>query len=214
MNKKQALALYKKYHEDCDNQRLGLFAALDKKYEVNRVLYPGCFVHITPSLIFPNVVYVDSDRRAEQFFNDNAVHSFVNNNRLYEQGPSVSFHKSDYTKDFGENTDQFDLLLSQYAGFVSQACKKYLKKDGMLVANNSHGDAGMASIDPDYQLIAVYKRRNDTEYSISEKNLDSYFIPKSQRHISKAYLEKTQRGIGYTKNASGYIFKKTSNNAE
>ena len=34
-----------------------------------------------------------------------------------------------------------DVLLSQYAGFISEPCKGYLRAGGVLVANNSHGDA-------------------------------------------------------------------------
>ena len=34
------------------------------------VLYPGSFVDIAPSFVFPNVVYVDLDKRAKRFFGD------------------------------------------------------------------------------------------------------------------------------------------------
>ncbi|MFX0037200.1 MAG: hypothetical protein ACFE9I_16330 [Candidatus Hermodarchaeota archaeon] len=40
-----------------------------------------------------------------------------------------------------------------YAGFVSQSCKEYLKVGGILLTNNSHGNASMAYIDDDYQFI-------------------------------------------------------------
>jgi hypothetical protein len=86
--------------------------------------------------------------------------------------------------------------------------KKYLKKDGILVCNNSHGDASMASIDHDYELVAVYNRRSDEKFSLSEKNLTEYLIPKQKREITKEYLQKTMKGIGYTKSPSGYIFRK------
>ena len=65
----------------------------------------------------------------------------------------------------------------------------------------------MASIDDDYELTAVYNRKKET-YTISEMNLPEYFIPKSEFEVTRAYLEKIQRGIGYTKTASGYVFRK------
>ena len=77
----------------------------------------------------------------------------------------------------------------------------------MLLVNSSHGDASMASIDDDYELIATYHRKKDA-YVISERNLNAYFVPKSDIEVTRAYLEKIQRGIGYTKTASGYIFKR------
>ena len=33
--------------------------------------------------------------------------------------------------------------------------ERYLKVGGILAVNNSHGDAGLASIDPDYEFIGV-----------------------------------------------------------
>ena len=65
----------------------------------------------------------------------------------------------------------------------------------------------MASLDSDYEFIVVYNRRKDA-YTISEENLNAYFIPKPDIKVTKAYLEKTQRGIGYTKTASRYIFRR------
>lgn len=48
---------------------------------------------------------------------------------------------------------KFDLLISQYAGFISDTCINYLKVNGYLLVNNSHADAGLAAIDKDYKLL-------------------------------------------------------------
>ncbi len=37
-----------------------------------------------------------------------------------------------------------DLIISQYAGFVGQETKRYLKEGGILLCNDSHGDATLA----------------------------------------------------------------------
>jgi hypothetical protein len=166
MKKNDALALYHKYHTDHDFDRIGLFKALNEKYNIESALYPGSFVHITPSFLFPKVVYVDSFKKTQAFFDDEDIYKFINDNKEYKSDSSVTFHKSDYRSDFGEEEESFDLLLSQYAGFISQACKKYLKIGGVLVTNNSHGDASMAYLDPDFELIAVYDKKTNDKYSI------------------------------------------------
>ena len=81
---------------------------------------------------------------------------------------------------------EFDLVISQYAGFVGQAAKPYLKKGGLLVCNDSHADASMASIDPDFELIAIYRRKADDKFSISDKNLGEYLKPKKGTHPTKS----------------------------
>ncbi len=202
------LALYKKYHSDRDNERIGLFTALKDNYEIKNVLYPGSFVHFTPVLVFPRLVCVDSYKQAIGFFKQKEVLEYVEKHKQYKEESELIFHHCDYYNDFGEQENSFDLLMSQYAGFISQACKKHLKKGALLVANNSHGDASMAFLDPDFEFVAVYNRKSDEQYTISEKNLDSYFIPKFQVKVTKESLEKSQKGVGYTKSPAGYIFRK------
>ena len=207
MKKGQAISLYKKYHIDNNFERLGQFLLLQKTFNIKSALYAGSFVHITPSFVFPKVVYVDSTKQAKAFFDDSSVHEFVSKKKLYDEDSVISFHHKDYRKDIGEPIESFDLLISQYAGFVSYFCKKYLKINGILLANNSHGDASMASIDNDYRFIGVLNKRQN-KFALSEKNLELYFIPKKPREITREYLEKTNRGFGYTKTPSAYIFRR------
>ena len=98
-------------------------------------------------------------------------------------------------------------MISQYAGFISRACRLYLKVGGILVVNNSHGDASMASISNDYKFIAVINKRGK-KFSLSTRNLEQYFIPKKNIEITEEFLEKHMRGVGYTKTATDYIFKR------
>ena len=204
---KSALALYQKYFQEKQFERLDLFEIIADRFNVQRALYAGSFVHITPSFVFPDVVYVDNDKQAKQFFGKPEIFKFIARRKMYPQEAKVTFHFADYRNGFDEPFETFDLLLSQYAGFVGQHCKPYLKTGGFLVANNSHGDAGLAAIDDDYQLKAVFSVRNG-KHRISETNLNEYFIPKSQIQITRAYLEKLQKGIGYKKTAGVYLFQK------
>lgn len=199
--------LYARYYVDNDYERLHLFQLLAERYDIRSVLYPGSFVHVTPSFVYPVTVYVDTDKRAKAFFDDPRTQGFIAQRKTYADEASVTFHAADYTKDFGEDLDHFDLLISQYGGFVSQYCKRYLKIGALLLANNSHGDASMASIDNDYKFIAAVLH-NKGKYRLDENDLDAYFIPKANVTINREYLEKIQRGIGYKKSASAYLFRR------
>ena len=205
---KSALDLYHKFFSEREFERLDLFQLLAERYAVQRVLYPGSFVHITPSFVFPDVVYVDTDRRAKKFFASPEVREYIEEHKRYPQPANFSFHPIDYRDGLEEIEPGFDLLISQYAGFIGQYCKHHLKAGGCLLANNSHGDAGVAALDPEYQLAEVAHKRNG-KYRLSESNLDQYFVPKStKRELTKEYLMDLQKGVGYTNTASNYIFRK------
>lgn len=200
--------LYRQHFIDKQFERLDLFQLLADKYGIQRALYPGSFVHLTPSFVFPDVVYVDSDKRANAFFESGAGGKLVTERKLYPQVPKVTFYAADYRTGFDEPDESFDLLISQYAGFVGQACKRYLRSGGWLLANNSHGDAGVAALDEDYRLVTAVFLRNG-KHRLSETNLDAYFVPKSKKvEITRDYLISLQRGVGYTKSASAYLFQK------
>lgn len=200
--------IYKKYFLDNQFERRALFQSLQEKFNIQRALYPGSFAHITPSFYIPHVVYVDSDKQAKKFFQDEAgVGEIIAKNKIYTQEPDFQFLPLDYYQPLDLAEQSFDFLISSYAGFVSQPGKKYLRIGGVLLANNSHGDAGLANIDQDYKLIGVINGRQE-KYTISEKNLDDYFIPKKQITLTREYLEQLGKGVGYTKTANSYIFKR------
>ncbi len=208
------LHLYKKFHSQKDYTSIGLFRAIKEQFNPQKVLYPGCYVHITPSLVFSDVTYVDSFRNTHKFYESDEVRVFIDKNKEYAEAVHFKFHQQDYAKPLPEELESFDLVISQYGGFVGQAVKKYLKKGGILVCNNSHGDASMASIDPDYEFIGVYNRKSDEKFNISDGNLDEYLVPKKEITITKKYLQETMRGIGYTKSPSGYLFRKNKKSSK
>ena len=97
--------------------------------------------------------------------------------------------------------------MSQYAGFVSENCREYLRKGGILVANNSHGDASLASIDADFRFVAAVNRRGEN-FWFSRTPLDEYFVPKKNVEVTRESLHETKQGIGYTRAAAEYVFEK------
>lgn len=207
MMAKSILDLYNKYFVKRQFERLELFQLIAAEFDVQRVLYAGSFVHVTPSFVFPFVVYVDNDKQANKFFKTPDLQEFIDERKIYAQDASFKFYFADYRDGIDEKEESFDLLISQYAGFVGQYCKPFLKKGGLLLANNSHGDAGVAAIDKEYQLVAVFSLRNG-KYKIKKTDLDSYFVPKSSIQLTKEYLMQLQKGIGYTKSSGAYLFRK------
>ena len=135
-------ALYKKYHLDRDNELASLFEQLTEQFNVKSAMYAGCYAHITPSFFIQKVVYVDLEKPAKKFFDDPNVLAYIEERKKYKESPEVTFYHQSYEDPIEEPEESFDLLISQYAGFVSEATKRYLRRGGILVANNSHGDAG------------------------------------------------------------------------
>ena len=200
---------YKKYYIDRDYEQIDLFRLINRAYEIKRAIYPGSYVHISPSFIFSDVVYIDSDKKAIQFFSSNKLIELICERKEYNDAPKISFHGIDYKSPIDELYRQFDLMISQYAGFISDTCKEYLKIGGFLLVNNSHGDAGLASIDKDYQLISTVHKSNG-KYRLSYTALKKYFIPKRKIVVTKELLNKTGKGVGYSKPAPLYIFQRIS----
>jgi hypothetical protein len=167
-------------------------------------------VHITPSLVFPRTAYIDNDRRVAAFFADAKVRKWVATHKEYAEEPIIHAYQQNYSGKLPEDIGTFDLLISQYAGFVSQDCKNYLRPGGLLLANNSHADAGLAHLDPDYELIAVMNHTRE-KWTISETNLQDYFVPKKGQHPPAAELRDTMKGVGYQKTAANYVFRRLRN---
>lgn len=201
------LDLYDKYHLSRSDEREELFAVVGERYGVERALYPGCFVHVTPSFHIPEVCYVDTERRAAAFFAAPETAELVARRKQYAQPASYRFHHQDYREPIPEPDEAFDLLISQYAGFISQHALAHLKIGGLLLANNSHGDAGMAHLDERYAFVAAVNKRGE-QYRLVETDLDSYFVPRKEIEVTPAYQEELGRGIGYKKTAAVYLFER------
>lgn len=199
--------LYKQFFVDKNDERVDLFRKLVKTYKVRSALYPGSFVQISPSFVIPRVVYVDNDRRFPGLFRDEKLLPYVESRKEYPEQPEIGFHHQSYEKDIDEPLESFDLLISQYAGFISAACSKYLKIGGVLVANDSHGDAAMANLDPQLRLIAVIKRKGE-RFTITETGLGDYLTTRRPVEITRESLRRRGRGFGYTKTASSYVFRR------
>lgn len=207
MNKN--IELYNKHFIESHREILDLFRLLKEKYNITSAIYPGSFIHISPAFIFPVTAFIDSDRRVEKFFADEEILAMVEKRKQYKETPKIQAFQQNYEKKTTLKEGSFDLMISQYAGFISQSCKKYLKVGGIILVNNSHADAGLAHLDKDYEFIGVANHTKG-KLRISEKNLDQYFIPKKGVHPPKSKLMDTMTGVGYVKTAANYLFKRVA----
>ena len=73
--------LYEKHHVNKDDERLGLFQRINKEYAIKKVLYPGSYAHITPTFVFPVVVFNDTYEKLEKFYKTNELRDYIN--KLY-----------------------------------------------------------------------------------------------------------------------------------
>lgn len=182
--------------------RSRLYKNVSQRYNITSAVYPGSHIDITPSLFIPDVTYIDNFKGAVRFFRDLAlIRNYIHEHKYYEGQCSITFFGSDYTREL--DIAKTDLIISQYAGFVGQAAKRYLKDNGILLCNDSHGDATLAYIDRDYELIGV----TDTDSAIQESGLESYFKLPRAKEIDVDTILKTMRGPRYTHQAVNYLFR-------
>ena len=204
VNASTATLWAKQNQHEGDRQRL--FSVVGEALEASAVLYPGSYVDIAPSFVFPAVTYVDVDDRARRFFADTSgVLELIQAHRSDDVVPDVQFVHTDYSRDLSLGAQSFDLLVSLYAGFVSEHCTDYLRIGGSLLVNPSHGDAAMASIDDRYELAAVVKSGSGG-YRVDHSDLDRFLVPKTPQEITIERLHELGRGIGYTKSPFAYLF--------
>lgn len=188
--------------------RWRLFSAVAEHVNATRVLYPGSYVDVAPSFVWPSVTYVDMDKRAARFFDDElGVAEIISAHDPPSATPEFTFIAADYGTDLGIPDESFDLLLSLYAGFISEQCTRYLRVGGRLLINPSHSDAALASIDPRYQLSAVVTNRAGS-YRVRTTKLDDYLVPKKPTVLTADLLHDLGRGIAYTKPGFAYLFER------
>ena len=201
--------------------------ATDHNENIVRVLYPGSYVHVVPSLVFPRVVYVDNmkgrNNCVPKFFDDSTrpeLVTFLSTGKVYKGEPEINFHNVDFTTNTSALMDEeesFDMLLSLSAsGTIPDTCNKYLRSGGLLYVNDDFGDACLAMSQPQrWKLVGAF---DNTDYSMvkDEDELRArYFIRRRTR--AKLELHQLQENSGYSfskrphkleENAFAYVFRK------
>ena len=158
MRRKKALDTYLadyRHKHDGFHDLLWAFRLVGENFGCSRALYPGSYLHVTPSLVFPEVCYVDSIKGIGASLSSPDLLEYVSTHRDYPEDARIRCYEEDYASFTDEPHASFDLLISLNAGFVSQACRSFLRPGGLLLANNGHYDAARAHVDPGYRLIGA-----------------------------------------------------------
>ncbi len=156
------------------------------------------------------MTYVDVDRRAGRFFEDEGgIADLLAEHGVDPDHHAVRFVHADYSGDLDLADRSFDLLVSLYAGFVSEHCTRYLRLGGFLLVNPSHGDAAMASLDSRFRLRGVVVSRSGG-YSVRTGELDTYLLPKRDVQITVEFLHGTGRGVAYSRSSFAYLFERVA----
>ena len=184
-------------------RKLNLYRLIANEFNIQVALYPGSHIDIDPSLVIPKVTYIDNFKGEIKFFkNIDGINSFLENNKEYPTSCELPFFGEDYSKTL--DIDKVDLIISQYAGFVGQATKKYLKPCGILLCNDSHGDATLSRFDDNYKLIGIVESNN----KIKTNSLEEYFKLPKEKKINLDIVKTKMKGFKYIKRAENYIFRK------
>jgi hypothetical protein len=202
------MQLYKSHYTQLGFERAGLFKAIRDKDPCRDVLYPGCSVHITPSLYFPHVVYVDQSDAAAQFFADEkTLLEFVSRNKHYKQSVYLRFIRQDYSQSLPLVEGTLDLLISLFAGGIAKSCARFLKPGGLLLTNNHQSDAWDAVNSGRFRLTATLRFRKG-RYAIVEEDLRERNIPAQKRNSN--YLRQANVGVEYIENEVYYVLRFTA----
>lgn len=206
-------AYFKTYKGGLNDIHIPVFRALKNFTSATKLLYPGCHRHITASLFFQYVVYVDNYAKIGATYSDDKVLAFVNENKEYAESPYVQFKCKNFESDFGEKPGSFEILMSLSAGIVSKSCGKYLKPGGYFLASDAHFDARMTFIDPRFEFIAVYDDVKQ-EFDATDDAKKGHFWTTNGTEITKEMVQesmdkpKARRSFKLEKETLFYLFQK------
>jgi hypothetical protein len=201
MNRK-IIEEYQTYTNKIGNRK-ALYKTVADKYNIKTAVYPGSHIDITPSLVIPKVTYIDNFKGAIKFFKDiESIKEYLEQKKDYSAPCGINFLGQDYNEPL--DIEKVDLIISQYAGFVGQATKDSLKVGGILLCNDSHGDASLAKRDEDFKLIGIVDGKN----RIQNKTLEQYFKLSNGKVVNINKVKEKMKGLKYKVMAENYLFQK------
>ncbi|AHC15942.1 hypothetical protein [Salinispira pacifica] len=199
--------LYDQYFVKKEDERRHLFQILSERFNLESGIYPGSFVHLTPAFYIREMIFIDNDRRINRFFSDPTTLEYINEQKIYNGEPKVIWRQGDYTEVGDLNEYSCDIMFSFYAGFISRHCKRFLKDRGVLIANNSHGDATLALSDPDYTCLGVILRNNQ-RFQIKTEEIEPYITKKNGSAFNLEKVREKMIGEKFSRYAYAYMFRK------
>ena len=132
-----------------------MFLAVDAAVAPQKVLYPACRYDVSPSLVFPDVTYVDDDEGVATFFGDiEGVLDIVAECSTAPQDAVFRFIRADVSR-LALPKARFDLVISLANRPVAMSCGQSLKTGGRFLAGAKNRDAEILAHDPEFELSAV-----------------------------------------------------------
>lgn len=198
---------YKNIYQDIEFERAELFHAINQNLPIKDVLYPGCNIHVTPSFFFQHVIYIDLTDNAASFFAEKEqVKELINKNKTYKPSPYFQFIKQDFTKPLPLKESGFDLLLSLFAGGITSACTKYIKKGGYVLTNNHQNDAKDALNHPLLAPVAILSSSKKGYVFLQATKED--FCKQMKKSNRKLLNQNPIGGLHYKEKEIFYLFQK------
>jgi hypothetical protein len=198
---KKVIKEYQDYINKIGNRK-ELYKTVAAEYDIKTAIYPGSHIDIAPSMVIAKVIYIDNFKGAIKFFKHmDSIKEYIEENKEYSEPTEINFLGQDYNQPL--EIEKVDLIISQYAGFVGQAAKDSLKIGGILLCNDSHGDASLAKHDQDYKLIAVVENNK-----IKKDNLEKYFKLAKGKPVDIKQVKEKMKGPKYEVMAENYLFSK------
>ena len=185
------LRRYRETRHGHDQDLLSVFRAVPGLVGVRRVVYPGSYVHVTPSIVFPCVYYVDSVRGFDVAMQSNDLLAWLDAHKEYAEPVAVTAMEAAYNRIPPSLFARFDLMISLNAGAVSQECKPLLAPGAHLLANDSHHDASRAWTDADYALVAALGADGTVE--TEEEALRGYFVTRQGQPLTREMLTENEQ---------------------
>ena len=210
--KSKNLTWFLKIYKGLEDWHLPIFRDTRSFTRASHVLYPGSDKHLTASLVFPSVIYVDYNKNVEPVFHDSAVTQWINDNKDYDKNTDVTFLCKRFEGRLADD-ESFDLLISASAGIVSTPCSRYLKVGGYFLASDAHFDARTLFLDPKFELVGVFDK--DTgKLGTDAESLAGHFETTSGKIITKKQVKesiqksKSRRSFKLKKETWFYLFQK------
>ena len=194
-------------------------------------LYPGSYIHVVPSLVFEEVLYVDNfaprNDHVSKFFATLSVNkscasgcgSVNDQQRLgIPKTSQIRFKKCDLRSLEPFASEGFDVLVSLSAPeFISSSCARFVRHGGFLLANDDFGDASHAMGQPDTWILVGAFEHGAAAWETRHDVLSTYFCSRktggaratAAQCAENAGLALSKRPFKWSKNALAYLFQKT-----
>lgn len=210
MKKSAHLSHVLRVYKGLDDWHLPIFRQTKLHTGATKVLYPGSDKHVTASLIFPDVLYVDFNKKMKPIFEDPAVLQWVADHKEYDGDTQIKFEAKNFeSKLCGEKT--MDLLITACAGFVTKSCAKYVKPGGFVLASDAHWDARQMFVTKGFEFVGVFE---GDALDTSEEGKTGHFMTTKGTPITKAQVEecaqkpKNKRSFKMVKEGMFYLFQR------